>query len=108
MSETMSKKEVVITQEDFNNIEGFFENFKLPMPDRLVRAIKTFKEKGKGNYTFEDQMEFRAAIAFAFYEAKHPLLSDALFDPIREKCHVGFYGADFSDAIKDILSEDEK
>jgi len=97
------KKKVVMTADDFKNVEEFFTHFKIEMPELLNERITSYK-KDPREFSFDDQKLFRAFIAHAMNTVDHPLVKDDVFKNIRTKCDKAWFDAQFDSDITTLLS----
>jgi len=98
------KKKVVMTADDFKNVEEFFTHFKIEMPEVLNERIVSYK-KDPREFSFDDQKLFRAFIAHAMNTVDHPLVKDDVFKNIRAKCEAAWYSAQFDLDLEQMLKE---
>lgn len=99
-------REVVVTQEDFRNVDEFFNTFKIQMTPMLKDVMDKFRNN-VGAMTFEDQTRFRAAVAHAMFSSEHPLLRDEAFDKIRQNCAEEYFSMQFDADMTAILQGQE-
>ena len=99
------KTEVVTTQDDIDNMENFFKHFGEPMPNYLRKQIDNWKEN-KDNYTWQAQEELRAALSHALLSCKHDIMSNDVWNGIRQNCDDTFYNAQFDKDLEEILAEE--
>jgi hypothetical protein len=95
-------QKVVMTADDFKNIEEFFTHFKIPMPELLTAVIAEYRAN-PGKFEFDDQRKLRVALAHAVITAEHPLLKDDVFKNIRANCDKAFYDGQFQYDLENIL-----
>ena len=97
-------EEVVLTKDDIDNVETFFNHFGMPIPEYLKKMIKVFRDKD--NPTLEDQKEFKAAISHATLTSEHDIMKNDVWTGVLVNCDEAYYNAQFDKELNEVLSEE--
>lgn len=98
------KRVVTASNEDVRNTREFFKHFKIPVTERLEKAIEIFEK----NPTVETQDEFASAVTDAVLRSGHHVFEDELFDEARRKSEEITYRNNFDKSLEEHLNPKEK
>ena len=107
MSELNSEKEkVVVTKDDIDNIENFFNHFNIPIPDQLSRQIAVWRQKSYSG-SFLDQEELKAAVSHAMITTEHEIIQNDVWKGVLKNCDETYFKHQFDKDLEEVLTEKE-
>lgn len=106
ITENENKDVKLLSSEDFDNIEKFFNHFKIEIPDYLADRIKMFRDTPEGEFTQEEQDHTVAMLSRALLNCDHPLVNDDLWSVIRLRLGENWFSKQFDWDAEDFLAED--
>ena len=95
-------REMVISPQDTDAVQKFFDHFNLKMPEELKKSMKEFKDKPDLKTQKRFVIEVNRAIS-----GEHSIEGlDEMFKPIVECAKETAYDLEFTDQVTEMLSEE--